>query len=39
MTVQPTARDLDASAPVLLRERDGAVAILTLNRPQARNSL
>jgi enoyl-CoA hydratase/carnithine racemase len=28
-----------ATAPVLLRERDGSVAILTLNRPQARNSL
>ena len=27
------------AAPVLLRERDGAVAILTLNRPQTRNSL
>jgi enoyl-CoA hydratase/carnithine racemase len=27
------------SVPVLLRERDGDVAILTLNRPQARNSL
>jgi enoyl-CoA hydratase/carnithine racemase len=25
--------------PVLTRERDGAIAILTLNRPQARNSL
>jgi len=27
------------TAPILLRERDGAVAILVLNRPQARNSL
>lgn len=26
-------------SPVLLRERDGAVALLTLNRPEARNSL
>jgi enoyl-CoA hydratase/carnithine racemase len=27
------------AAPVLLRERDGDIAILVLNRPQARNSL
>jgi enoyl-CoA hydratase/carnithine racemase len=27
------------AAPVLLREREGAIAILTLNRPAARNSL
>ncbi|MBS0535530.1 MAG: enoyl-CoA hydratase [Proteobacteria bacterium] len=33
-----TARDIDKAA-VLLIERDGPVAILTLNRPQARNSL
>jgi enoyl-CoA hydratase/carnithine racemase len=33
-----TARDIDKSA-VLLIERDGPIAILTLNRPQARNSL
>jgi enoyl-CoA hydratase/carnithine racemase len=39
MTVQPAASRHDETAPVLLRERDGAVAILTLNRPQARNSL
>ena len=32
----PRQRD---AAPVLLRERDGDIAILTLNRPQARNSL
>jgi enoyl-CoA hydratase/carnithine racemase len=37
MNVQ-NARDLDAAA-VLKRERDGPVAILTLNRPKARNSL
>ncbi|HZL29523.1 MAG TPA: enoyl-CoA hydratase [Pseudolabrys sp.] len=37
MNVQ-TARDIDA-ATVLKRERDGSVAILTLNRPKARNSL
>ena len=32
-------RAIETSAPVLLRERDGDVAILALNRPQARNSL
>jgi enoyl-CoA hydratase/carnithine racemase len=32
-------RPTDTSAPVLLREQDGAVGILTLNRPAARNSL
>jgi len=32
-------RAVETSAPVLLRERDGDVAILALNRPQARNSL
>ena len=30
---------LTADTPVLLRERDGDVAILVLNRPEARNSL
>ncbi len=34
-----SARAVEAAAPVLLRERDGNVAILILNRPQARNSL
>jgi enoyl-CoA hydratase/carnithine racemase len=34
-----SARSSETSAPVLLRERDGDVAVLTLNRPQARNSL
>src|SRR5579863_9775628 len=29
----------DASQPMLLREDKGGIAILTLNRPQARNSL
>src|SRR5271163_4886779 len=29
----------DAALPVLLREDKGGIAILTLNRPQARNSL
>ncbi|MFA6266447.1 MAG: enoyl-CoA hydratase [Pseudolabrys sp.] len=38
MNVQ-TARDIDQPAPVLLSERAGSIAILTLNRPQARNSL
>jgi enoyl-CoA hydratase/carnithine racemase len=28
-----------ADAPILLRENDGAIAILTLNRPEARNAL
>jgi enoyl-CoA hydratase/carnithine racemase len=36
MNIQTPAR---AAESVLLRERDGGVAILTLNRPQARNSL
>ena len=39
MNVQPTTRPSEAAAPVLLRERDGAIAILVLNRPAARNSL
>ena len=34
-----TARDLETAASVLKAERDGPVAILTLNRPKARNSL
>lgn len=34
-----TARDIDKNPSVLLIERDGPIAILTLNRPQARNSL
>lgn len=38
MNIQ-NARDIDKDAAVLLVERDGPVAILTLNRPQARNSL
>jgi enoyl-CoA hydratase/carnithine racemase len=38
MNVQ-TVHELDANTPVLLRERDGDIAILTLNRPAARNSL
>ena len=40
MNLQPKApRAADSSAPVLLRERDGDIAILVLNRPLARNSL
>ncbi len=37
MNVQTPART--AAAPVLLRERHGAIAVLVLNRPAARNSL
>src|SRR5882757_6180440 len=32
-------RSVETSVPVLLRERDGGIATLVLNRPQARNSL
>jgi len=39
MSVQPATRASEAAAPVLLRECNGAIAILTLNRPAARNSL
>jgi len=40
MSAQPAAaRASETSAPALLRERDGSIAILVLNRPQARNSL
>ncbi|MEI9805469.1 MAG: enoyl-CoA hydratase [Pseudolabrys sp.] len=35
----PARSDAAATTPVLLRERDGDIVILTLNRPQARNSL
>ena len=38
MNIQ-NARAIDRDAAVLLIERDGPVAILTLNRPQARNAL
>lgn len=38
MSAQP-ARASETSTPVLLRERNGDIAILVLNRPQARNSL
>lgn len=40
MNVQKAAAQAaDADAPLLLRERDKDIAILVLNRPQARNSL
>lgn len=40
MSVQTaTTRDPEPAAPVLQRERDGAIAVLVLNRPAARNSL
>jgi enoyl-CoA hydratase/carnithine racemase len=40
MSAQPAAaRASETTAPVLLRERDADVAVLVLNRPQARNSL
>jgi enoyl-CoA hydratase/carnithine racemase len=38
-TQTAAARASETTAPVLLRERDGEIAILVLNRPQARNSL
>src|SRR6195952_1854297 len=38
MTAQP-ARAVAAPEPILLRENAGSIAILTLNRPAARNSL
>lgn len=39
MSAQTAVRAPDAAAPILLRERDGGIAVLILNRPQARNSL
>jgi enoyl-CoA hydratase/carnithine racemase len=39
MSAQPATRASAAAAPVLLRERDGPIAVLVLNRPAARNSL
>jgi enoyl-CoA hydratase/carnithine racemase len=38
MTSQ-TARASASQSPILLREQNGRVAVLTLNRPEARNSL
>ncbi len=39
MTSTSSARPLAASQPILLRETAESIAVLTLNRPQARNSL
>jgi enoyl-CoA hydratase/carnithine racemase len=39
MSAQPATPASEAAAPILLRERDGTVAVLVLNRPAARNSL
>ena len=39
MSAQPAARPHATTAPVLLREREREIAVLVLNRPQARNSL
>ena len=39
MDAKTAARAGETSAPILLRERDGEIAILILNRPPARNSL
>ncbi len=39
MSLDTTAPAAKTAAPVLLSERDGEVAVLTLNRPAARNSL
>ena len=39
MSIETTAPPAKTAAPVLLRERDGDVAVLVLNRPAARNSL
>jgi enoyl-CoA hydratase/carnithine racemase len=39
MNAQAATAKLAAKAPILLREDEGSIAILTLNRPQARNSL
>jgi enoyl-CoA hydratase/carnithine racemase len=39
MNAQAAAKLADASAPIVLREDKGGIAILTLNRPAARNSL
>ena len=39
MTVQPTALQAAGAAPLLLREDVDSIAVLTLNRPEIRNSL
>jgi enoyl-CoA hydratase/carnithine racemase len=39
MNAQTAAKQTDVSAPIVLREDKSGIAILTLNRPAARNSL
>src|SRR6266436_9106724 len=39
MVAQPATRALTPQTPILLRETLGGIAVLTLNRPAARNSL
>jgi enoyl-CoA hydratase/carnithine racemase len=39
MNVQTATRAGETSEPVLLREREGEISVLVLNRPKARNSL
>jgi enoyl-CoA hydratase/carnithine racemase len=39
MDAKTAARTNEVPAPALLRERDGEIALLILNRPQSRNSL
>jgi enoyl-CoA hydratase/carnithine racemase len=39
MTSASGARPLAATAPLVLRDTDGAIATITLNRPEVRNSL
>jgi enoyl-CoA hydratase/carnithine racemase len=39
MSIEAAAPPAKTATPVLLRERDGEIAVLTLNRPAARNSL
>jgi enoyl-CoA hydratase/carnithine racemase len=39
MNIQTAAGITEISSPALLRDRDGDIGILVLNRPQARNSL
>jgi enoyl-CoA hydratase/carnithine racemase len=39
MNAPTSSRTVDTASPVLLREREKDIAVLVLNRPQARNSL
>jgi enoyl-CoA hydratase/carnithine racemase len=39
MTASPARADPPERPPVLLRQTEGSIAVLTLNRPEARNSL